>query len=188
MAKTKYTLAKKTGKNFCDELWAKLVKLEFDKHCPICAEQGLPLEEAMMNAHHLISRRVYKYRWDTDNGITVCPKHHEFDLMLSAHTAPWSFEEWIKINLPEKYAKWVANRIDLQGDGKYKYEEIYHRLEDEYKNKTGEYYKIKRINMYLLSLHKTEIVFAKKMKGSSVADLANKYSVSVPVMKKFLAT
>ena len=183
----KYSLSKKTGKNYCDQLWIKLVKLDHNNICPICKSLGLPPEETMMNAHHLISRRVYKYRWDSNNGILVCPKHHEFDLMLSAHTAPWAFEEWIKTNMPIKYEKWVHNRTNITSDGKYKYEEIYHKLEEEYKTKTGNYFMIKRINMYLLSLHKSENIMAKNFQGKTIPELATKYSVTNNVMKKFLA-
>jgi len=188
MAKKKYSLAKKTGKNFCDELWKILIRLEFNNKCPICVQQGLPLDETGLNAHHLISRRVFKYRWDTENGILICPKHHEFGLELSAHTAPWAFEAWIKDHMPIKYSSWVNNRQDIKSDGKFQYESIYFRLEEQHKRMTGEYHKIKRIHMYILSLHKSEIIFANKMGGVSVADLASKYDVTASTMKKFLAT
>lgn len=162
--------------------------MKFNNQCPICLEKEETSPETGLNAHHLISRRVYKYRWDLDNGILLCPKHHEFDLEISAHTAPWAIEEWIKLHMPEKYEIWVRNRQDLDGDGIWKYEEIYHRLEEQHKKQTGEYYMIKRLNMYFLSLHKPEIILAKKMQGVSVSDLAKKYNVSDSVMKKFLGT
>ena len=135
----KHALAKKRGKNFCDELWGKLVRLEFKNKCPICESFGLPTEDKLLNSHHLISRRVYKYRWDVDNGLLVCPKHHEFDLYISAHTAPWGFEKWVQDNLPIRYVKWVENRKILsEGDNPvYKYEEIYHQLEKSSFNSTG---------------------------------------------------
>lgn len=184
---SKYSLNKKSGKNFCDELWAKLVRLEFENKCPICETLGLPVEEdTLLNAHHLISRRVYKYRWDIGNGLLVCPKHHEFCLEISAHTAPWGLEAWMKEHRPEQYERWVTNRGDLGTDGKYKYEEIYYDLENLYKAKTGEYYMIKRINMYLLSKNKSQIIMARKMQDKSIAELAKQYEVSEGVMKKFL--
>ena len=183
----KYSLKKKTGKNFCDDLWRRMVKIKFNNKCPVCDQLGIVNEEDNLNAHHLISRRVYKYRWDTDNGFLLCPKHHEFDLYISAHTAPWAIEYWIQEHMPEKYKQWVINRKDLTSEGKYKYEEIYHELEKEYKELTGEYFMIKRINMYLLSLHKSEIMVAKNFQSKSVPELAKKYSVTDGVMKKFLA-
>jgi len=185
---SKYSLNKKTGKNYCDELWRILIRMEFDNMCPVCVQRGETSPEKGLNAHHLISRRVFKYRWNLDNGIILCPKHHEFDLEISAHTAPWAIEKWVKDNLPEQYLKWVENRQDLECEGKYKYEEIYHRLEKQYKAKTGEYHMIKRISTYLLSKDKSQIVLARKMQGKSISELATQYGVTDGQMKKFLET
>ena len=183
----KYELPKKKGKNFCDELWKKLIHLEYNHECPICKSLGLSSEDTILNAHHLISRRVFKYRWNTDNGILICPKHHEFDLLLSAHTAPWGFEEWMKNNLPEKYATWVKNRNNISSDEKISYDEIYYNLEKQYKEKTGSFYMIKRINMYILSQDKTNIIMERKMNNTSISVLANRYDVPESTMKKFLS-
>lgn len=184
----KYSLPKKSGKKFCDELWMQLIRLEYDNVCPICRSLNLEPNDKMLNAHHLISRRVFKYRWDTNNGILICPKHHEFDLSLSAHTAPWGFEEWMKTYLPEKYGIWVKNRENIASEEnpKYNYEEIYYSLEKKYKQKTGQYFKIKRINMYLLSQHKSQIKMARNLQEESISSLAKKYEVSDGTMKKFL--
>ncbi len=181
----KYTLPKKSGRNFCDELWAKLVRLEFKNQCPICASLGLPLDDKMLNAHHLISRRVFKYRWDTDNGILICPKHHEFDLYLSAHTAPWGFEDWMKNNLQYKYDKWVDNRKDLETQETV-YEEIYLKLEEQHKIMTGEYHMIKRLDMYNLHKNKEAIKFSLKMNNTPISKIATLYGVSELILKKFL--
>jgi len=183
---SKYSLAKKSGKRFCDELWGKLVRLEFNNECPICKAVGLETDNKLLNPHHLISRRVYKYRWDVNNGFLVCPKHHEFDLYISAHTAPWGFEKYVKETRPKQYIRWTKNRETLDSSGKYKYEEIYHDLEEQYKAKTGEYYMLQRINMYLLSKNKANIITAHKIQGQSFAELAKQYNVSSDVMKKFI--
>ena len=187
MATKKYSLPKKSGKNFCDELWRMLVKLEYDNQCPICKSLGIPTEDTILNAHHLISRRVFKYRWDVGNGILICPKHHEFDLHISAHTAPWGFEDWMKANLPEKYTLWVKNRNDIQTEESAVYEDIYYNLEKQYKEKTGNFHMIKRINMYILSKDKAQIVIERQMNNTSIANLALKYEVAESTMKKFLA-
>ncbi len=182
----KYLLNKKTGKNFCDELWTLLVKTIYNNKCPICESLGLPLEEKMLNAHHLISRRIHKYRWDTQNGILICPKHHEFDLYLSAHTAPWGFEEWMAKNDPEKYSIWVKNRKELENTEPLYYDEIYLNLENEYKALTGDYFRIKRIGMYLLYQNKDIITLERNINNKSVAELAEKYDVTTGMLEKFL--
>jgi hypothetical protein len=183
---SKYLISKKSGRNFCDELWTKLVRLEFNSECPICKSMNLPLEDKMLNCHHLISRRVFKYRWDVDNGILICPKHHEFCLELSAHTAPWAFEDWMKNNLPEKYNKWVENRNNIHQENNPIYDEIYLNLENQHKKKTGEYYKIQRIQMYLLSLNKEKIIFAHKMQNEPITKIAERYNATEASVKKFL--
>lgn len=184
----KYLLNKKTGRNFCDDLWAKIVQIRHDNKCPICLSAGLPLEDKMLNAHHLISRRVFKYRWDTNNGILLCPKHHEFDLELSAHTAPWGFEEWMMEHNKDQYEIWKINRKNIKSDDVILYDQIYYDLEEEYKKLTGSYYMIKRINMYLLSLKKSEILIDKNMGDKTLKDLSTKYNVTETTMKKFLSS
>lgn len=182
----KYSLNKKTGKNYCDNLWSSIIRLEFNNKCAICESLGVTESETILNAHHLISRRSFKYRWDINNGILLCPKHHEFDLHISAHTAPWGFEEWMKDYRKEQYDLWLENRKNLEYDGKNKYEEIYHELEKTYKNKTGDFFMIKRIHLYLLSKDKGQIMLAHKMNGETFEELAKKYQVSANTMKKFI--
>jgi predicted restriction endonuclease len=183
----KYLLSKKSGRNFCDELWGKLVRLECNNQCPICKSLDVSSENVILNAHHLISRRVFKYRWDTNNGILLCPKHHEFDLHISAHTAPWGFEDWMKVNCHDKYNKWVLNRTNIDTEESANYDEIYYKLENQYKEFTGEFHMIKRINMYILSKDKAQIVLSRQMNNLSISDLATQYNVSDATIKKFLS-
>ena len=188
MAKKKkfQKLDKKKGRGFCDELWAMLVKIRYNHRCPICVANGLNEPTELANAHHLISRRVFKYRWDTDNGVLLCPKHHEFDLIISAHTAPWAFEEWIRDNEPIKYANWVSNRKDISTDESAEYDVIYESLEEEHKIITGQYYRPERISNYKLFKNSEEILFAIKMQGAKSSDLISKYGVTKVAMDKFL--
>jgi len=45
---------------------------------------------------------------------------------------------------------------------------------------------LQRINMYLLSKNKANIITAHKIQGQSFAELAKQYNVSSDVMKKFI--
>lgn len=144
-------LNKSTGKRFCDELWTLCVKLKFGGGCAICQSHD------MINAHHLISKRISAFRWTVNNGVTLCPNHHKFSLELSAHTTPWSFEEWMKNNLPEEYEEWIKKRNNVPDEFDLNYERIYHELENWHFEKTGNYYKIERLNDYLLAFHLGEI-------------------------------
>jgi len=107
----------------CDKLWGELVKLRDNNQCVICGK------EKYLNAHHLISRKVFKHRWKIDNGISLCPLHHNFSVELSAHTAPWAFDEWLRINRPEQYRQHCIDRQDCSSV-KTDYEKILYELED----------------------------------------------------------
>lgn len=131
----------KQGKKFCDELWTKIVKARDNNQCAICQKTQY------LNAHHLISRKVYKYRWKIENGISLCPSHHEFSVELSAHNAPWSFEIWLKENRPQQYLEHCIDRIDISSI-KINYDEIYYYLEKCYKDLTGNYLREKRVKAY----------------------------------------
>ena len=171
-------MTNKSGRNFCDELWAKIVKTRDGYKCAICDNEKMP------NAHHLISRKVFKYRWDTSNGITLCPNHHEFDVSFSAHTAPWALEYWLKDHREVQYAKHVEARNNID-NVKTDYQEIYWRLEEEYKELTGENYKFSRLNQYMMFKYAQKIdeMYAD---GETFKEIAEQLNVSPNAMKKFM--
>lgn len=52
--------------------WAKIVKSRDNYSCQICDKNG-----GELNAHHMFSWDEYiELRYDIDNGITLCHKHH----------------------------------------------------------------------------------------------------------------
>lgn len=73
-----------------DKKWADAVKRRAGYKCEYCGSTIKP------NAHHIFSRSNRTVRWDLDNGITLCPKHHVFNMKFSAHKTPLAFAEWIK--------------------------------------------------------------------------------------------
>ena len=82
-----------------DKEWAIKVKLKDNGKCIVCgATQHL-------NAHHIIPRQLKNTRYDLDNGISLCPKHHRFSFELSAHQNPLAFLTWFKIQYPLRYEK-----------------------------------------------------------------------------------
>ena len=96
--KTKKKSKKKTSeaqkiKNRLDKLWSKVVRKI--GHCELCGKTGL------LHAHHVFSRRCLNTRWNTRNGLCLCPSCHTFSTECSAHTAPREFNEWL-----DKYYGW----------------------------------------------------------------------------------
>ena len=171
-------MSKKSGRNFCDELWSYLVKKRDGQKCMVCENDMKP------NAHHLITRKVFKYRWDTDNGVTLCPAHHEFDVQFSAHTAPWALEEWMAEHRPEQYAKHVKNRRDITNED-IDYQEIYWRLEEEHKETTGEYYKRQRLAQYRM-FKSAAVIDGMNSLGHSVDHISKEMNFSKAALNKFM--
>jgi hypothetical protein len=172
-------MSKSQGRRACDELWTLSVKTRDGFKCAICGETNMP------NAHHLITRKVFQYRWDVSNGITLCPSHHEFDVHLSAHTAPWGLEEWMQENRPEQFAQHVIARKNIE-NVKTDYQEIYWRLEQEYKEMTGNYHMYSRLHQYVMFKNAAEINALHVHEGHSVDKIAEKYGISKNAMKKFM--
>ena len=172
-------LSKSQGKRACDELWALLVKTRDGFKCAVCGDTNMP------NAHHLITRKVFQYRWDVTNGITLCPKHHEFDVSLSAHTAPWGLEKWMKENRPDQFSKHEHARENIE-NGTTDYQEIYYRLEQQYKEMTGSYHMFSRLDQYILFKNADDINALHVHDGKSVEEIAEKFGVSKNKMKKFM--
>ena len=72
----------------CDLLWATIVK-----KWGVCEYCGQP--HKMLNAHHVWSRSRKTTRHDPENGIALCPLHHNFSHEFSAHWTPDTFFRWI---------------------------------------------------------------------------------------------
>lgn len=86
MAKTK---KRKSDLKICDELWSKLIKIRAWLRCEYC------WGTKFLNAHHIFTRNNYSTRYDLDNGICLCSKHHTLSSTFSAHKTPMEFTEWI---------------------------------------------------------------------------------------------
>ena len=76
-------------RNKKDKEWAIQVKNRFNNKCAVCGEPK------RLNAHHIIPRENKLFRWDLDNGIALCPKHHQFSREISAHASSFIFHIWL---------------------------------------------------------------------------------------------
>lgn len=73
----------------CDDLWSEYVKFR-DKKCMVCGRKEY------LNAHHIYSRCNQATRYEAENGITLCAKHHTMSSEFSAHKTPLEFIEWLE--------------------------------------------------------------------------------------------
>ena len=91
--------------------WADGVKDRDKRKCIYCGAIK------WLNAHHIIPREIKEFRWDLDNGVSLCPKHHKFSREFSAHKNSLAFILWFKrnksgqfIRLVEKWNVYVHSR------------------------------------------------------------------------------
>ena len=77
-----------------DIAWSKAIK-ERDNGCVIGVDC-----KGYLNAHHIVPREHRKWRWELDNGLTLCVKHHKFCIKLSAHRNAPSFLAWLHRHRP----------------------------------------------------------------------------------------
>ncbi len=88
--------------------WAKAVRARFNNQCVVC---GTTIQ---LCAHHLIPWEIEKYRYDVNNGIAVCPKHHTgYGYGLSPHShGSILFAIFLKNNFPF-VLKWIEDHYDI---------------------------------------------------------------------------
>jgi len=79
-----------------DRAWAKAVKDRDGWACVVCKDPLHP------NAHHIIVRENHETKFDIQNGLTLCPKHHFFCRQISAHNNPLGLFLWLEKNRPEQ--------------------------------------------------------------------------------------
>jgi hypothetical protein len=79
-----------------DKLWSLIIKTRAGFICEYCGERSY------LNSHHIFSRSNKTLRWDVDNGICLCAKHHMLG-NFSAHKSPIEFGEWIRKKRGEEW-------------------------------------------------------------------------------------
>jgi len=86
----KETSVRRKTKTNLDKDWAVKVKERDGFRCVYCNDNK------SLNSHHIFSRNNLSTRFDVDNGITLCAKHHIFSNEFSAHKTPVEFTYWLE--------------------------------------------------------------------------------------------
>ena len=84
--------------------WANKVK-ERDGKCVICGRT-----EGVLQAHHIIPKGIPDYKFDVDNGITLCFQHHKGKQYSAHQNAVW-FSVWLRDNRPDLY-EYTQRKLD----------------------------------------------------------------------------
>jgi len=58
--------------------------------CEVCGKEG------KIDLHHIISRRHSQLKFDKCNLVMLCPLHHKFSTLESAHNNPLWFILWLQ--------------------------------------------------------------------------------------------
>lgn len=82
-----------------DSEWSKKVR---QNPCMICGTWE------NLNAHHIIPRGNIELRWDIDNSLSLCAKHHRYSFDISAHQNSFVFYKIIN--------KRIVSQIDRLWD------------------------------------------------------------------------
>ena len=98
-------LKREVKKQFLD--WSIKVKERDGNHCALCPSVTL------LNAHHLIGREFKQLRFDLDNGISLCPFHHQWSKDISPHRNSFVFFVWFMTNRKEQYQRLLEKAFKL---------------------------------------------------------------------------
>ena len=82
--------------------WSIDVRNRDNNICQICGTTKF------LNAHHILPKEAKRYRdlrFDIDNGITLCSKHHKYSYQNSPHKNPLVFITWLIHNKSEQLSK-----------------------------------------------------------------------------------
>lgn len=89
----------KKEKRILDEVWKRNVKVRDDYTCQICKKK---VEKNNCHAHHILPKQLEKYRWDINNGITLCYPCHKVGRWSAHMNAVW-FAFWLKTNKNKQF-------------------------------------------------------------------------------------
>ena len=93
--------------------WRKAVLEKWDNKCAVCGATCYDGKKITpLHAHHLIAWEVEKFRYDINNGIVLCPRHHtKYGHQVSPHN---DSSAMFFIILQDKYPevwKWLKEKL-----------------------------------------------------------------------------
>jgi len=89
-------------------LWSIIVRAKYNNQCAVCGSAQ------NVQAHHLIHKAIQQYKFDVNNGIALCCKHHLFDFKISAHKGSYMFFEFLKENYKKVFEQYVMNIHNIE--------------------------------------------------------------------------
>jgi len=121
-------------RNKAYKLWRQAILTKWDSQCVFCGDTVLP------NAHHIVPKVFASLRYDSINGIILCPRNHKFNDRFSAHKNSLWFVALLVSRMPKGELKYLMRMMNKEGRNKLTidvnyYEEAIRKLEDEKRRK-----------------------------------------------------
>lgn len=174
-------LSLKQLRKSCDNLWARLVKLQGDGHCIVCGETKY------LNAHHMISRENYSLRYDLNNSAILCVRCHRFGYQ-AVHVSPWFFEETLRERYPDKYTWFISHRKDPLRHtlSEEEFIQTLRNLIEIYAHSASKPKLLSWWYTKLISKNDLENIYLQWEQGNSAVSIAKKYNVNVSLIYSLL--
>ena len=86
--------------------WSRDVRNR-DKKCVICESTKF------LNAHHILPKEgkiFHDLRFDINNGVTLCSRHHKYSYEISPHKNPFVFITWLHANRLDQF-NYLATKV-----------------------------------------------------------------------------
>lgn len=91
-------------------IWAKIAKEQQGNKCQICGSSEF------LNAHHIVpkEKKDNALKYDLQNAIVLCPRHHKYSYDLSPHKNPLTFFALFTAAYPTKYNYLLKHASDIK--------------------------------------------------------------------------
>jgi hypothetical protein len=106
LTKKRIKQLEKRERNKKDKEWQAAIRLRDSNKCVICGESKI------VHCHHLFPREIKEFRWNINNGVALCPKHHKFSLEISPHRNPFIFVDWFITNRNIQFNKLMQEYLN----------------------------------------------------------------------------
>lgn len=101
--------AKGRLRDMADQLWSVAVRADWAGKCAVCGKLNC-------ESHHLIPRQHEETRYMLENGIALCPTHHQWDKDISPHQNAAGWVDWLELTYPE-IGEWYFDHLRPRFDG-----------------------------------------------------------------------
>lgn len=94
--------AKGRLRDMADQLWSIAIRDDWNYRCAVC-------NGGNCDSHHLIPRQHELYRYDLNNGMSLCRACHQFDGNHSPHQNAAGWLKWLRENQHDRYLWYTAH-------------------------------------------------------------------------------